>query len=356
MLGKRHFISIFVLVTVSSSLTASISSQLSDELKPPPLREHSLAPILGYEPTYGFVAGGAYFYHSGAFSAGTDASWNFGKVILTHATLSLRPFSDWEFSLKTAIMKGYKPYYGEGGETLTTDFRRLWGTTSQTRLQMAYKYTSKISAGFFMDGRTRTEEPPEGTSPPVLFPNEMSGAIGVFHKVDTRNNEMSPKDGFVLETSAWYAPRLFSNRREIGDFAQAEGEFIAFKEMMNGFIPDVIGALRLMGGLSLGTPSFPYEFELGGAGKLSGYLADRFRGQKYYLEQTEIRFPILRPVSGAVFVAFGDVTESSFTNPKMSYGAGLRIGLPPDWINMIRIDFGVGHDQSGIFADFGQTF
>jgi outer membrane protein assembly factor BamA len=111
-----------------------------------------------------------------------------------------------------------------------------------------------------------------------------------------------------------------------------------------------------MGGYSVGEPTYMYRFALGGANQLNGYLDNRFRGREYYMQQTELRFPIWKLFSGVGSLGFGDITDTKFTNPKLAYGIGLRIGLPPDWVNKIRIDFAFGRDQAGIFANFGQTF
>jgi outer membrane protein assembly factor BamA len=111
-----------------------------------------------------------------------------------------------------------------------------------------------------------------------------------------------------------------------------------------------------MGGIGIGTPNYMYKFRLGGSGTMRGYLENRFRGQKYYAQQTELRFPIWKLFSGAAFLGFGDATDSSFTNAKMAYGGGIRIGLPPDYVSKVRIDVGFGRDSSGVYADFGQAF
>lgn len=99
-----------------------------------------------------------------------------------------------------------------------------------------------------------------------------------------------------------------------------------------------------------------FKYRLGGTDGLAGYYDNRFRGKKYYLQNTEIRYPIWKLFSGALSLSFGDITDESFTNPKLAYGFGIRIGLPPDWVSKIRIDFLYGRDQYGLFVDFGDTF
>lgn len=318
---------------------------------------HSVAPLVGYEPTFGFVFGGAYFYSAPRISFGTDVNTNFKQVYQLHSHFINRPAMRWEYGLKLGITQGYDPFYGQGGETKPGDFARLWGVNSSNRIHMAYKPTSILSLGAFVDGRIRTERAGDG-SPKAgrQFPDETSFSLGIFQKIDTRDRREDPKEGFVFGTEVSLAPGAMSSVAGRPSFTQLSGDFIVYKEILNGVIPDVIAAFQVMGGTTFGQPGYLYNYRLGGANALRGYLENRFRGKKYYMQQTELRFPVLQPLSAAGFIGFGDITDDSFTNPKMAYGVGIRIGLPPDYVSKIRIDMGFGRDQTGVFANFGQTF
>lgn len=317
----------------------------------------SVAPVVGYEPTFGFCFGAAYFYSAPKFSFGTDVNTNFKKVYQFHGTFIHRFYNRMEYGVKLSATQGYDPYYGDGGETDPAAFLRLWGLTSKNRLHIAYKPTAIFSLGAFVDGRIRTERSGEGgPKSGRLFPDDTGFSVGLFQKLDTRDRREDPREGFVFGTAASFAPASISSFAGSKDFAQLEGDFIVYKEILNGVVPDVTAAFQLMGGTTFGAPSYMYNYRLGGADAMRGYLENRFRGKKYYMQQTELRFPIVQPFSAAAFLGFGDATDSQFTNPKIAYGMGLRIGLPPDYVNKIRIDVGFGRDQYGVFADFGQTF
>ena len=120
------------------------------------------------------------------------------------------------------------------------------------------------------------------------------------------------------------------------EFAQIEGNFIVYKEVLEGVLPEVIAAFSVAGGCSLGEPTDRYRYRLGGPNILRGYNVNRFRGDDYYLQQTELWCPLWKLFGGAACVGFGDAGDNQFTNPKlaygvwrMAYGVGLRIGLPP---------------------------
>lgn len=320
---------------------------------------HSIAPLVGYEPTYKFVVGGAYFYEDSQFHLGIDTNTNFGQVYQTHATIHYDINPRYYAHLHTSFTKGFDPYYGEGGHTEPQNFVKLWGYHGHTKAQFAIRPDPVYSVGLFWDARYRAENDGPGSPPQRVFGDETTVGFGFFHEVDTRDNQQSPRDGFVLRNDFTFVPEGFSNDKR-RTFGQIDGSLIVYKEILNQIVRDVIAAFQVEGGISFGEPSYMFMYQLGGTHRLRGYHENRFRGKAYYLQQTELRFPLWKLFSGAAYVGFGDTSEFGTSDKaavaKMSYGIGLRIGLPPDYISKIRIDYGVGQDQRGIFADFGHTF
>jgi len=117
-----------------------------------------------------------------------------------------------------------------------------------------------------------------------------------------------------------------------------------------------VGAYSISGGVISGHAPFLSQFRLGGTDKLRGFYYNRFRGSKYYAQQNELRFPIWKMVGGVTFVEFGEATEKHFSRANVSYGFGLRIGIPPDEVSKVRIDYAMTRDQKGLFVDFGHAF
>lgn len=317
---------------------------------------HSIAPIVGYDPTFGGVLGAAYFYEQRNLAAGIDVNTNFRKVYQLHYSFRHQFSGPFEYGFKGGVTKGYDPYYGEGGETKVAEFHRLWGLLSNNRLYLAAKVSAHTTIGVFGDMRTRTETPGEGSPSQRVAPDERTVAVGIYHRVDTRKKTSRTKDGFSFGSYLTHVPSAFSTVPGVIGFTQIEGDFIVYKEILEEVVSDVVAAFSVRGGYTFGTPTYAFTYRLGGSDSMRGYLENRFRGKKFYLQQTELRFPIVRPFSGAAFVGFGDTTNEVFDNAKMAYGIGLRIGLPPDWNNQIRIDVGYGKDQWGVFANFGQIF
>ncbi len=315
----------------------------------------SMAPIVGYEPTFGFIAGAAYFYQSEKTDWGIDISTNFHKVYQAHGHVAQDLGSSWQYEIQLGGNQGYDPYYGEGGETKVGDRVKLWGVSSRNEVRLAFKVSKNVSFGIVGDLRVHTENGTED-SPARMFPNETSLGIGGEVIIDYRNHPNRPTKGFLLRTRGTVIPPKWSTVPNSKEFAQLESSFTVYQAILDDIIPDVVAAFRVMGGYTFGHSTYGYAYRLGGSDRLNGYLENRFRGDKYYLQQTELRFPIFKMVSGAALLGFGDATHSVFSNPKMSYGVGLRVGLPPDWVSKVRIDLAFGKDEKGVFVDYGQTF
>jgi outer membrane protein assembly factor BamA len=316
---------------------------------------HSVAPVIGYDPTYSFVVGAAYFYMDSDLSFAVDANTNFGGVYQLHARAVHQFSKSWNYEIRLAGMKGFEAYYGNGGDTLPGNYQQLWGDRYTTRLQLSHQLTDHFSLGAFTELRGRSEgSGPNGIYPRVA-PDQNVGAVGVSVKLDSRKDKTRSNDGVVLTTELTQSFPSFNSPSQ-KPFTQLESSFVVYKDVMGDFLPGVVAAFQLAGGISDGEVPFAYRYRFGGAGKMRGYLENRFRGNRYYLQQTELRVPIWRMIGGAFSLGFGDISDRDFTAPKMCYGMGIRIGLPPDWVSQIRIDVGFARDQMGVFAEFGQTF
>lgn len=312
----------------------------------------SWVPIVGYNPTYKLFFGGGFFHYRPNYSLGVHGVVTFEQVFQIMTKWQQRIDGPLSYGLDYEFSKGYEPYYGEGGETRVADKIRLFGHKTLGRAKAIFEVNPFVNLGFFVDYRIRVEDHVEDGPNVRRFPNETSVGLGIFHEIDKRDNRDDSTAGFVLESAFLHVPAAFTTVPGMSGFYQLEGNFAIYQEMVG----EVIAAVKLGAGVTFGTPTYLYKFRLGGTDSLRGYLDNRLRGKKYYCQQTELRFPIWDFLEGVPFIGFGDATDDNFTQAKMAYGIGVRIGLPPDYVSKIRIDYGIGRDESGVFVDFGQTF
>lgn len=113
------------------------------------------------------------------------------------------------------------------------------------------------------------------------------------------------------------------------------------------------GTLGLHSGASwvpTDTPVFRLP-SAGGAELLRGQPAGRYRDRLLIPLQFEYRHPIVGPLQAAVF---GDLAWIG--GPHWSVGGGLRLVLPPEALNVTRVDVGYGEGSWGVVVGWGQAF
>ena len=109
-------------------------------------------------------------------------------------------------------------------------------------------------------------------------------------------------------------------------------------------------ALRGFGGTTLLAPStYSLAYRLGGVEVLRGFSDNRFRGDKIYFLQAELRRNLWKDrVSGVGFLELGEVAsfDKKFEKPRWDYGVGLRFGIPPSYDIKARLDVGFSTDKN----------
>lgn len=308
--------------------------------------KHSVAPIVGYNPTYKVFFGGAYFFRDARTQLGTQAIMTLTGVYKLTVDVQRQLSQRIRLRWVPEYARGFDPYYGEGGETRVEDRVDLFGSLWGSEWSAEYRFDSGFSVAPLVEVRARTEDRVDEDASRRMIPEEQRWALGIEQAWDDRDNEDSPNRGWLQKLSLRAIP-------SIRNTYLIDGSLRRYQPL--GALGFVLG-IAASGGYSTGEPSYLYRFSLGGTDRLRGYLDNRFRGRSYYLHQAELRLPVWGLLSTAVFAAAGDVGDPGYTRPKWSYGVGLRLGLPPSYAAKVRIDLGFGRDQSGVFMDFGHAF
>lgn len=104
---------------------------------------------------------------------------------------------------------------------------------------------------------------------------------------------------------------------------------------------------------SVPTPESPFH-ELpsaGGAKLLRGAPAGRWRDDALVAAQAEYRHPLVGPLYGEVFVDTAAVQGLHWTA-----GGGVQLRLPPEPLNVTRLELGVGPGTWGLVLAWGEAF
>lgn len=234
------------------------------------------------------------------------------------------------------------PYYGEGGHTEADQLKYLLSDKLNLHIEYVTKVDSFLYAGAFTSWKYRKE-----SSAKPLFSTESTSSVGLLLYYDSRNNRFNPSYGEYYYVRSWmlmqYSSPLF-----------LEADIRLFIPVAKKLVLAQHGKM----GLTLLEPaSFLFRFQLGGPYALRGFWLGRFRGEQYYLSQTEIRYSLLRFLTLAGFMDVGIADDEAFTmSPRISFGGGVRLGFPPRYHQKLRIEWGFGEDQQNVVIAFDHPF
>jgi outer membrane protein assembly factor BamA len=328
--------------------------------KPEDGKFRSLVPLAGYNPTYRFYGGGGYFVNRVqdgkkvselgvvaviAQRRSTKFEINFHRILSEKFRMDLR----------NELSNGFESNYGRGNETRVEDRVDVLFWKDETEVYFPYSLSPRLSIGPGLEHRARRNRREARNythleKDPV--PNEeFVIAAGFKQELDYRDIPANPSlgwhQGLRVTTAYGYGGRIRKPSTTV------DLDLDLFQYIIDR---DLVLAHAIAGGIIFREPTYLNQFRLGGTDRLRGYFYNRFRGTRYYVEQSELRFPIYKAIGGTSFLEFGEVTDKHFSRAHVSYGMGILIGLPPDKISKIRIDYAIGRDQRGVFLDFGHAF
>lgn len=250
-------------------------------------------------------------------------------------------------------------FFGIGNNTSKHDEEKYTGRLYKINPVIQKKISPNLFIGIqydFVYGKiNKTEEGGQLIS--GLAPgSEGGGASGAGINVtwDSRDNNIYPVSGsFHQFTASSYGPALGSDYTfnsyllDLRHYRQVFGKHII--------------AFQGVTGINTGHPSFQFMNEVSSLGKyLRGYTNSRFVDNNVIAFQTEYRMPLFWRFGLVAFAGFGQVTNKieniEFAEFKPSAGLGLRIALIPEQRVNLRIDIGMGKDDSSFDISIMEAF
>lgn len=309
----------------------------------------SYAPIVGYNPNQGLILGAAAFLKSERDYTDIEGMGTlndvYAGVLNYRRKLSPRVTAE----IDNDFNSFFDLYFGEGMQTRLEDKVRLDQLRYLGQLKLPIKVAEGLSLGPIAYDRVRRETGVDGDGSRRLIAGEDTVEMGLAATYDGRDNEFSPTHGAYADLRALNHPTPSGSG---GNFSQAELDLRGYQS-----IGPVVIAGHALGAWSWGDPSYLYRYQLGGSDLLRGFYGNRFRGKNKAAAQLEARFPIWNWLSGDAFADSGELSDGEFKGDvQTTYGAGIRIALPPSGMMKARIDYGQATDQSGIYVAFGHAF
>ena len=262
----------------------------------------------------------------------------------------LRLMFDFEYS------NYFEPYYGEGTETLLEDREDLYANKFMLSHQLSYHSSNSIFYGLKIQGIFRREIP-ELQEGKIKFSSEAFVLFGGMLGYDDRDHQYNAKEGQFHQFFAACVPSFLGGQSS----CILEGDFRSYFSISD----QMHLALRWFIGTAVFSPlSYSLAYSLGGPDILRGFTEHRFRGDKAHFFQGEYRSNLWKELlSGVVFFEMGQVASygQHFKEWVWDYGLGLRVGFPPSYDFLIRMDLGFStktddRNHLNFIVDFQQSF
>ncbi|MBN2206261.1 MAG: BamA/TamA family outer membrane protein, partial [Candidatus Aminicenantes bacterium] len=266
------------------------------------------------------------------------------------------------FGLKLNLLSSFYATR-DAREYFTTD---EVGWTIQSSLRLPFQST--LSLLYRMD-KIHTYEP----EPFGPFPFDISlflSEIGAVLVHDTRDDRLDPRRGTLFSLALMYSPEALGTELPfVSVFGQAAhtvsfGPGLVWASGLRVGLADaydqvLIPSRRFFAGGSNSIRGFKQD----ALGPIDPYLGAAEGGEAVVIFNQELRFPLLGPVSGAVFYDAGNVfataREIRISDFRHSLGLGLRFTSP---IGLFRADYGFNlarrrdEPRGAFYLSVGQAF
>lgn len=185
-----------------------------------------------------------------------------------------------------------------------------------------------------------------------FFPNENTFAVGGKFLFDNRDSKLNPHEGLKIEVSSKYIDSHLNQTTRESSFMQIRSDIRKYTP-----IEGTVLASRLALGESFGRVNYSYLYHLGGIDLLRGYQEQRYLGKQFMALQLEERINLYKEyVAATVSGEAGNVSNNFVDQMKYCYGVGLRIAMPPDWQNMLVLNYAKGLHQDNIIMELSENF
>jgi hypothetical protein len=201
---------------------------------------------------------------------------------------------------------------------------------------------------------------PEETPQPALAPffsggaaDDFSSGFGPIASFDTRDNDMNPSAGSLIEFKANFANRGFGGDADYRQFTLAANHYLRAGKR---------GVLALRGYGCRTTPDTPlFDLCLYGAGSdLRGYDVGRYRDRALLAAQAEYRFPVRGRLGAALFGGAGKVGDSfgslGAERSLPSAGFGVRVLASRATRVNLSVDYARGRDSDAWYIYVKEAF
>lgn len=246
-------------------------------------------------------------------------------------------------------------YWGIGYENghHKDDYTKYTLVTKKLSADFSAKIAGRLFGGasvMLNDGSAQKID--TGAGKPLMQPDHIFAfGLGPFISFDSRDFIPNASKGMYVRACYRFFPSTFGNDHVFG---KLELQFDWYKRLWaTGLL-----ATDFYTESNFGEVPWSLLAEAGGSNRLRGYFEGRYRDKKYVSGQVELRQKIAGRSGAVVWIGAGNVCpaykEIQLDQTLISYGIGYRWEFK-NRVN-IRLDFGMGADQSGFYFGINEVF
>ena len=300
----------------------------------------SYVPIIAYEGTYGLILGVAYFrYPNMKADNPSDQELDIllyaagGPVISLETRWKKSQFKE---DLDLQVFTKLSNFFVNDYPNAQLEGNLIDQKTGKIKTQLTQNLSDSHNLVYdiTLELKDFADDAPEqyktGTS--------VNGAIG--YLIDERDNGNNSKQGYLLQSTVNIKPHFLSTVDDATFSSKLELEARYYKSITDNQSVASRAYFQLSNGNLLNS-------KFGGSKLMRGFDGNRFVGNQALTLQNEYRMQINKHFGAVGFLSLGQIDTQD--DLLINYGVGLRVGLPPDQTQQIRIDFGFDTDGNGNF-------
>ena len=181
----------------------------------------------------------------------------------------------------------------------------------------------------------------------------INSGLGLVFMIDTRDNVVSASRGVFLQTSGYVYNAAIGSSFNYSNYNLTFNKYFAIGRRM-------VLATNTVMNLNSGDTPFIEMARVGGNSILRGYAQYRFRDYNFIASQIEYRYMVWNKLGFVAFAGLGDVFNKTqdieSEQLKYSLGGGLRVALDSKEKINLRVDYGVGRGNTGVYVSVTEAF
>lgn len=265
------------------------------------------------------------------------------------------PHDRFRLALKASFSSRPNKYWGIGYEAGShkDDYTEYVQLTEKLQADFSVNLNGHLFVGLCTQiQNVQTKKLDTAGGKPLMTPGKVLGiGAGPFIVYDTRDFIPNAYKGMYVRLGYRFFPSFMGNKAV---FSQLDLQFDWYKQLWKGGVL----ATDLYAEERSGNVPWSMLAEAGGSNRLRGYYEGRFRDKNYLAAQVELRQRIYNRSGIVAWIGGGNVfprfNELEFRQSLISYGIGYRWEFKKR-IN-IRLDYGMGKDQSGFYFGINEVF